>query len=405
MKANNSWLLIAACSMMLASCEKNNADTPSEALVGGEGKVLIETTVKNTDGASGQSYLQQIPELTGTLDMTGGIQIGFSATISTVGNDVYVFPEFGTNSKHTVDKYVRTEKGLKAAGALQIIPNSYPVNLTQVSEDKAYIPMYNLGKVMVVNPKTMELKSQIDLSSYAYNDSSADPAYGIIVDGLYYLPLDQIGPNWMPYDDHRQVDVAVIDTATDKVLKVISETKSGLCFPTRPFLENMIFQTEDKDIYMACTGYFGYNPEYVKNGFACISAATKEFDESKCWDISGTTIEGCSYKPTSIYNCVYLGGGKVAAYVGIMELMGDNPYTARNSMAVIIDLNNHTIKQIKEVPYTDGHSIAIEYHNGEVYFSSYGVDKAGIFVYNPSTETVNQTVSLSGNLTYFHFFE
>lgn len=59
--------------------------------------------------------------------------------------------------------------------------------------------------------------------------------YGILRDGLYYLPLDQIGENWMPFADYRQVDVAVIDTKTDKVVKVISEKTSGLCFPTRPF--------------------------------------------------------------------------------------------------------------------------------------------------------------------------
>lgn len=49
--------------------------------------------------------------------------------------------------------------------------------------------------------------------------------------------------------------------------------------------------------------------------------------------------------------------------------MSDNPYTARNSMAVMIDLDKRTIKQVKDVPYSDGHSVAIEYHDGKVYFS------------------------------------
>ena len=408
MNVKNSWRLVALSAMMLAcaSCGKDDSDDPApDKLFGGEGNVLIETTVKNSDGASGQSYLQQIPQISSSVNMSQGIQIGFSATISTVGNDVFVFPEFGTAGKQSIVKYEHTPKGLKLVGEMQIIPNSYPVNLTKVSEDKAYVPMYNLGKVLVINPKTMEKTGEIDLTGYAFEDSSADPAQGLLHNGYYYLPFDQIGANWMPYDGYRQVDVAVIDASTDKVVKVVSEKSSGLCFPTRPFLKDMIFVNEQNDIYMACAGYFGYNPEYVKNGFACISASNNEFDESKTWDISDTEIEGCDYKPSTIYNCKYIGNGKVAAYVGVLELMGDNPYTARNSMAVMIDLNKKTIKKIEGVPYTDGHSVVIEYHDGEVLFSSFGVDKAGIFAYNPSTEVVSQLMASSVNIAYLHFFE
>ena len=386
-----------------ASCQKN--ETVDAELLGGEGNILLETTVKNSDGASGMSYLQQINEIAGTVDLSKGIQVGFSATISVEGNDVYVFPEFGTAGNQNFSKYVHTEKGLKLVGELDIIPNSYPVNLTAVSATKAYVPMYNLGKVLVINQQTMEQTGIIDLTSYAHGDTSADPASAILLDGYYYLTLDQIGSNWMPYDDYRQVDVVVIDTATDEVVKVLHETKSGLCFPTRPFLKDMIFATENKDIYMACTGYFGYNPEYLKNGFACIDAATKEFNPAKTWDISDTPIEGCDYKASSIYNCKYIGNGKVVAYVAIMELMSDNPYTARNSMAVELNLNTKTIKKIEGIPYTDGHSVAIEAHNGEVYFSAYGENKSGLFAYNPATGTVRHALSFNSNIVYLHFFE
>lgn len=405
MKTKIFLLAAGTLALLCASCKKNNAEDPSGEILGGEGNVLLETTVKNADGVTGQSYVQQIPSLGGAINMTEGIQVGFSSTLSFTGNDVFVFPAFGSDSQQYISKYEHTPKGLKPAGEMQIIPNSYPTNLTAVSATKAYIPMYNLGKVLVINPMTMEKTGEIDLTSYAHKDSSADPASGLIVDGFYYLPLNQINSSWMPYDDHRQVDVAIIDTATDKVVKVISETKNGLCFPTRPFLQDMIFTDEKGDLWMACTGYFGYNPEYLKNGFACISPSRKAFDTDKGWEISGTAIEGSDYKPASIYNCKYLGGGKVAAYVGIIELMGDNPYTARNAMAVIIDLDKRTIRKIDGVPCSDGHSVAIEVHDGEVLFSSFGVDKAGVFAYNPATGAVRQALDLNGNITYIHFFE
>ena len=37
--------------------------------------------------------------------------------------------------------------------------------------------------------------------------------------------------------------------------------------------------------------------------------------------------------------------------------------------------------------------------------SEFKADKAGVFSYDPKTETVEQTISLSGNLNYIHFFD
>lgn len=207
MKTKIFLLAAGTLALLCASCKKNNAEEPSGEILGGEGNVLLETTVKNADGVTGQSYVQQIPSLGGAINMTEGIQVGFSSTLSFTGNDVFVFPAFGSDSQQ------------------------------------------------------------------------------------------------------------------------------------------------------------------------CIS------------------------------NCKYLGGGKVAAYVGIIELMGDNPYTARNAMAVIIDLDKRTIRRIDGVPCSDGHSVAIEVHDGEVLFSSFGVDKAGVFAYNPATGAVRQALDLNGNITYIHFFE
>ena len=296
-------------------------------------------------------------------------------------------------------------KLVRNAGELQIVPNSCPYSLIQVSADKAYVPTFNLGNIMVVDTKTMTKTGEIDLTKYAHADNSPEPACGIVRDGILYLALDQLGSNWMPYDDYRQVDVALIDIKSDKVLKIISEKKSEFALPTRPFLKNMIFMDEQNDIYMACLGYFGYNPQHPNNGFVCIPNGKQEFDESKSWNINETAIEGSPYKAASIYNCKYLGNGKIAAYVGISELMTDNPYTARNSMAVIIDLKKKSIKKIEGIPYTDGHSVAIESKGNDVLFASCGVDASGVFDYNVETGKVSQVLSTSANVAFMHFFD
>lgn len=402
-KLFRSWQLIALCGVVLglSSCEK---DDDNGEYIGGEGNVLVSAVVKNADGASGTSYFLQMPSLSGTISLANSVQAGFASTMSVNGNDVYIFPEFGNDGTQKITRYERSFRGLRKAAERQIIPGSYPQHIIIASPSKAYIPLYSLGRVEVVHPKTLEKLGEIDLKEYAHGDASCEPAHGIIRDGLYYLPLDQLDSGWMPYDDHRQVDVVVIDTQTDKVVNIIRETKTGLSFPTRPMLEDMIFTNEQNDIYIACAGYFAYNPQDVKSGFVCIPAGKQEFDTSRSWDISNTPIEGSEYKAATVYNTKYIGNGKVAAYVGLIELTTNNPYTARNSMAVIIDLKNKTIKKINGIPYTDGHSIEIEYHNGTVYFAAFGENSAGVFSYNPSTEQVEHILKWNNNVAYIHFF-
>jgi hypothetical protein len=177
-------------------------------------------------------------------------------------------------------------KLVRNAGELQIVPNSCPYSLIQVSADKAYVPTFNLGNIMVVDTKTMTKIGEIDLTKYAHADNSPEPACGIVRDGIFYLAL-----------------------------------------------------------------------------------------------------------------------GKIAAYVGISELMTDNPYTARNSMAVIIDLKKKSIKKIEGIPYTDGHSVAIESKGNDVLFASCGVDASGVFDYNVETGKVSQVLSTSANVAFMHFFD
>lgn len=64
-----------------------------------------------------------------------------------------------------------------------------------------------------------------------------------------------------------------------------------------------------------------------------------------------------------------------------------------------------TIKQVKGMPATDGHSVEITYHNGLVYFAPFGENAAGIFTYNPQTEQVAQVLTWNNNIAYIHFFE
>lgn len=396
-------LLVVA---MLSSCGSDN-ETPTPQPETNVGKFLIETTVKNPAGNDGASYMQLLKEFSGSADNSKATQLGFACPMCVYGNEVYVFPPYSKNGVHAVQKYVyNAQTGLTLSGRLNIPAQASVYSLVKVSDTKAYVPLYNVGTVWIVNPQTMQKTSEISLAKYAHADMSPDPAQGFVRGDKLYLPFDQISTQELPYPEYQQVDVAIIGIKTDKVDKVISETTTGLSFPTRPYATNMIFEDESHDLWIACSGYFGYVPGMDKSGFVCIPFGKDEFDTSRSWDISQTTIEGTSYKPVSIYNCRYIGQGRVAAFVCISELSGDNPYTARNCMAVEMDLNKRTIKRIANIPLAEGSiSTFIGAYGKQIVFSIYGEKEIGFFTYNPETGKSVCSLNTTGNPVFFHYFE
>jgi hypothetical protein len=169
----------------------------------------------------------------------------------------------------------------------------------------------------------------------------------------------------------------------------------------------MIFTDENNDLYIACAGGFGMDPRLAETGLVCIRSGKTEFDESASWDMSQMTIEGTTYKVGSLTNVRYIGNDKLCAWVAIPELINDNPYTAKYSMAVVIDMQAKTVKQIDGIPLSDGHSVFIGTHNNLIVFSVYGDSQSGFFTYNPATGAVSEepVVSTTGNPIYMYSFE
>ncbi len=398
------WLLVTAALLLLGltGCKKDKKEEAKfPVLKELEGTFLLETTVKNPDGQSGSSYIQVLSNLSGEPELTTGIQVEMGAPVTVVGDDVYVLPGFAGPSTALV-KYHRDGLKLTKVSELQLPPMGTG-SLTSVGGDKAYLMMYLLGRIWVIDTKRMEKLSEIDLVEYAHGDKSPEPSVGFVRDGFFYLPLCQGGSDYLPYADYRQVDVLVLDIATDKVVKKISETTSGLCFPTRPVFDGLMFTDENKDLWFSCTGYFGYNPEYLKNGFVCIPHDTQDFDTSKTWDISTTQVGGTNYKAATVYNCDYIGNGKVAAQIGILEL-GGNPLTARNAGACIVDLKAKTIERLADIPYSNGHSGALLRWKGKMYFTSGGENAAGIWEYDPATGKVTHVLNTTADIGKIHAF-
>ncbi|MDL2222414.1 hypothetical protein LJC35_07685 [Parabacteroides sp. OttesenSCG-928-N08] len=141
---------VLCCVLMgqtLLSCDDSNDPGKEES----SAKILIETAIKNPDGTSGSSYIQFISDFSKqSLDNKNGLQVGFDASVRVYGNSVYVLPEFGKDGTQEVVKYTYNGMNLLTkSAALQLPPMSGAFNMVRESEEKAYISLYNLGKVLV----------------------------------------------------------------------------------------------------------------------------------------------------------------------------------------------------------------------------------------------------------------
>lgn len=112
-----------------------------------------------------------------------------------------------------------------------------------------------------------------------------------------------------------QIELAVVNTATDEIERVIYEKKSGIGVGSYTYGEKM-FVDEKGGMYLLCTGAYGMNPKY-KTGILRIKKGEKEFDPTYSWVLNDQMIEGESGKTVWMIEGKYFGNGKLYATMDI----------------------------------------------------------------------------------------
>ena len=141
---------------------------------------------------------------------------------------MYTFPAFGAQGdENVVTKWGRSGTKLTKTATMPIPLNSVPRHISFVNATKAYL-ISLIGKLFIFNPQTMELTGEIDLSSYAA-PGLAVPMFGspFVHNGRLYVTLNQTDMTFQPATE-PQIELAVINTQTDKVERVIYEKASGI---------------------------------------------------------------------------------------------------------------------------------------------------------------------------------
>ena len=397
---------VAALAVTFTACDNDDEVVPASTT----GKILFSTTVTNPSGDSGSGYLQAVGKFDGGIhyDNRHAIPLGFGSypCVCESGN-IYVFPDYMGGTELKLKRYVLNgDNQLELKGSMPLPANSSAAIVVEASAEKAYVCCQSLDLVIVFNPQTMKEISRIDVSSLRNEGLAAYPGALYIRDGILYIALEQYNSQWMPSEN--ALEMALYNVSDDTFIKKIRNTSLGLCGPTRPIDNQSIFEDENGDIYINCTGSFGYIPG-LNSGMARIKKGETEFDESYCINFAETKVSGlsCDYLNVLLM-CRYAGNGKMYAYGYAYALDPDNPnsFLARIGVPVLIDLYKKTAKVIEGLPLSNGHGVAMGRHGNKMVYGSANDEYNGFSTVDLTTGKVEtKVVTVEGYPSFFHSFE
>lgn len=397
---------VAALAVTFTACDNDNEVVPTSTV----GKILFSTTVTNPSGDSGSGYLQAVGKLDGGVHYSNSnaIPLGFGSypCVCESGN-IYVFPDYMGGTELKLRRFVLNDANqLELKGSMPLPANSGAAIVVEASAEKAYVCCQSLDLIIAFNPQTMTEISRIDVSNLRNEGLAAYPGALYIRDGILYIALMQYNSQWMP--NENALEMALFSVSDDKFIKKIRNTSLGLCGPTRPVDNQSIFEDENGDIYVNCTGSFGYIPG-LNAGVVRIKKGQTDFDETYSIKFAETKVGGLSCDKLDILMmCRYVGNGKMYAYGYAYALDPDNPnsYLARIGVPVLIDLYKKTATVIDGLPLSNGHGVAMGRHGNKMVYGSANDEYNGFSTVDLTTGKVETKVAtVEGYPSFFYSFE
>ena len=374
-------VMILALSVSLLSCSDDDEPVDLET-----GDIIITSRLTNPDGFTGSEYMQIINNIDAAqYDNKTAYPLEFGTLPFIIGSDVFTLPGMGKGTTNIFKKYSLINGQL-------ILQNEYTLPTASggvhcvTSGDEAYVSLLYQGKVLVINHQTMEFIDEIDISEYGVGDNNPDPAIMIIRDNLLFVGLNQWVAGYAPDSMRAKADVLIIDTETNEVVKMITESTSGFSMPTNLMVnEKSIFMDEKKDIYINCLSGYGFVGH--KAGFLRIKAGETDFDKSYSFDVTQTNVEGDQFSPSFLIKVQYVGNGKLYA-TGITNERFSMPEPDNFEDKVVVcyevDLQAKTLKRL-DFPLSTGYGTGIGIYNQKILFGLITEQDAGFYTYDTQT--------------------
>ena len=298
----------------------------------------------------------------------------------------------GYGGEQNLYKYKVDESGHLAQSpeVLSFAGSPNPVEVVYTDQNKAYVSTNGAkADLIVISLDPLKEIARIDLSKYAVEDNDPDAGTGYVRDGKLFLPLNQVKSMMEIRPCTGQL--AVIDIATDKVEKVIEDsrvTSLGMLGHTNGIEDdngNLYLQTGPRAAMTkanpAVAGAYSWG-----EGILRIKRGETDFD--KGYHIPVASLPGAengSYFMTWVY------GGKGKAYC-VIQIPSKGDMMQYSYTPYEIDLNGKT-GRILGLPYSMGWAATGVIREGNQIFFALATSNAGngIYSYDMNSGKCNQS--------------
>jgi hypothetical protein len=136
---------------------------------------------------------------------------------------VYVVNRQGANSIQVLDPqlgFITPPNGVLSVGN-----GTDAWDIVFINTNKAYVSRLASPKLLIINPTTLQITGEIDLSSLVKptdSDGSPDPAYMLMHNGMVYVALRHLDFAQSQLSTVARGQVVVIDSFTDRIASVIT---------------------------------------------------------------------------------------------------------------------------------------------------------------------------------------
>lgn len=291
----------------------------------------------------------------------------------------------GFGGEQSLYKYQLDENGHLPATPERLVfaPGTNPMELTFANENKAYVSTGGAkAELIVISLNPLKISATIDLARYAIEDNDPDVGNGYVRDGKLFLPLNQVAT----VQEIRPCpgQVAVIDVATDRVEKVIEDsrvTSLGMLGHTN------VIEDEQGNLYIqtgpraAMTMVNPNAPSYTwGEGVVRIKKGETDFD--KVYHLPITKLPSAE-KGSYIMTWVYGGNGKAYGFLHIPSLgsMEQNSYAPYE-----VELDGRTGQKL-DLPASTGWAATGMLREGDEIFFAISTQKEGNGIYSYNTKS------------------
>lgn len=247
----------------------------------------------------------------------------------------------------TLSRYEIKDDGKMAekAAATAKFTGTNAIVMKFVDKNKMYVEQALGDAITALDPTTLKTTATIDLSSYIDEESgamSSVPGSAVISDGKMYVSLNQF------VDFNNMIagprgSVAIIDTKTDKVEKVIYTDKVAALGGMDDMNNTASFVDEKGDIYFYSNASYSFIEGY-QEGWVRIKK--DEFDKDYVFHMHEAAYDGKKTNNNSLMvGGTYMGDGKFFGFFGTFA----DPTNFNNYEweFVVVDVYKKTVEKVE----------------------------------------------------------